>query len=122
MAGQTCARCGAEAEVVISRIEDGTPVSRSYCDGCWRVVRYVAGPIMSEGPATWGHDWAEVEEWLARNLRQVAAGPDSGAWRRLIAHDRVPRCRICLPMCHSRFRHSWHPSATTRADALLKLT
>ena len=87
MAGQTCARCGAEAEVVISRIEDGTPVSLSYCDGCWRVVRYAAGPIMSEGPATWGHDWAEVEEWLARNLRQVAAGADSGAWRRLIAHD-----------------------------------
>ena len=87
MVGQTCAQCGADAKVVISRIEDGTPVSRLYCDGCWRVARYDAGPIMSEGPITWGEDWREVEEWLARNLRDAASRSDSGAWRRLIAHD-----------------------------------
>ena len=50
MTDNACARCGIDGEVTISRMEDGTPVSRRYCDACWRVARYEAGPIMTEGP------------------------------------------------------------------------
>ena len=87
MIGNVCARCGVDGEVVISTIEDGRPVSRPYCDACWRVARYEAGPIMTEGPVTWGQDWPEMEEWLARNLRATDERPEAGAWRRLLAHD-----------------------------------
>ena len=87
MTSSVCARCGTDGEVVISRIQDGTPVSRLYCDPCWRVARYEAGPIMTEGPVTWGEDWPEVEEWLARNVRDTDARTESGAWCRLLAHD-----------------------------------
>lgn len=86
MISNVCALCGADGEVVISTIEDGRPVSRLYCDACWRVGRYEAGPIITEGPVTWGHDWPEMEEWLARNLRATDTRPAADAWRRLLAH------------------------------------
>ena len=86
MISNACAQCGAAGENVISRIEDGRPVSRLYCDSCWRVAREEAGPIMTEGPVTWGQDWPEMEEWLARNLRVADERPESAAWRRLLAH------------------------------------
>jgi hypothetical protein len=84
---ETCTRCGAEATVMISTVERDVPHSRLYCDACWRVARYEAGPIMSEGPPVWGQDWAEVEVWLARNLRSADERPNSRAWRQLVAHD-----------------------------------
>lgn len=46
---------------------------------------------MSEGPIGWGYDWPEVEEWLARNLREADQRPHSDAWRRLLAHDLRPQ-------------------------------
>ena len=87
MTETTCVRCGVPGEVVISTIEVDRPVSRRYCDACWRIARYEAGPIMSEGPAVWGQDWSEMEEWLARGLRSVEKRPYADLWRRLLAHD-----------------------------------
>ena len=42
---------------------------------------------MTEGPAVWGADWAEVEEWLTRHLSIAKERPQSHLWRRLLAHN-----------------------------------
>ena len=86
MTEMSCVRCGGRGEAVISTIGADGPVSRLYCDACFRVARYEAGPIMTEGPLVWGEGWPEMEEWLARNLRDLAERPHSHAWRRLLAH------------------------------------
>ena len=87
MAESACVRCGAPGDGMISTIDADRPVSRRYCDACHRVARYEAGPTMTEGPAVWGQDWPEMEEWLARNLRDLAERPNAHAWRRLLAHN-----------------------------------
>jgi hypothetical protein len=87
MTDMECVRCGADGEVEISTIEGAGPISRLYCAACWRVARYEAGSIMSEGPVTWGQDWPEMEEWLARSLRDIDKRPESDAWRRILAHN-----------------------------------
>lgn len=87
MIREVCALCGSAGTVVISTMEHSRPVSHRYCDACWRIVRYEAGPIMTEGPAVWGEDWSEVEEWIAHNLRIAKERPQSHLWRRLLAHD-----------------------------------
>jgi hypothetical protein len=86
MTEMVCVRCGAHGDAVISTIDADGPVSRLYCEACWRVARYEAGPIMIEGPVVWGQDWPEMEEWLARNLRHVKDRPLPDLWHRLLAH------------------------------------
>lgn len=83
MQSATCARCGLPAQAVISTIDGARPISRAYCHSCWSLARGDAGPVMLEGPITWGDSWEELEVWLARTLRDVR----SHEYRRLVAHE-----------------------------------
>ena len=114
MVGEMCTRCGAHAEVMISRMEGNEPVSLLYCDACWRLARHDAGPVMTEGPITWGQTWPEVEAWLARNLRTTDERPNSRDWRRLLAHNlrvQLPHLRGEIPAAVSTFLRQFGDSA-----------
>jgi hypothetical protein len=114
MAGEICTRCGADATVMISTVEHDLPLSRPYCETCWRVARYEAGPIMSEGPLVWGEDWSEVEMWLARNLRSADERPNSRAWRQLAAHylrQQLPHLPTEIPQSVATFLREFDDAA-----------
>lgn len=115
MTGDACTRCGGTATVVISRIEQGEPVSDLYCDACWRVARQHAGPIMCEGPITWGNDWPEVEEWLSRKLAEANRRSDHEAWHRLLAHEvrrQLSHLPATIPESIMRFLNEHHRDAS----------
>ena len=105
MSADACGRCGAQAEMMLSNIENKEIVSRLYCKACWLVEREHAD-FMMEGAIIWARSWPEVERWLEIFLPIANERSNPDGWRRLLAYElrsQLPHLPAEMPPSVARF-------------------